>query len=135
VVNIEMPFSDLREGDVFFLDLTGHTGKSENTLKDPQWIVIVMNQRKLDNFGHKTIVCVPITSVGPTLWDTVNHRPRIQSHYCISAAKYHELHNDSLVKCEHIYTINREFFTDYRFTLDDLDLKEVRVRMVNIIGY
>jgi hypothetical protein len=27
------------------------------------------------------------------------------------------------------------FFTDYRFTLNHLDLKEVRVRMVNSIGY
>jgi len=94
-----------------------------------------MNQRKLDNPGHKTIVCVPITSVGPTLWDTVNQRPRIQSHHCISPGKYRELSHDSLVKCEHIYTINREFFTDYRFTLDDQDLREIRVRMVNIIGY
>jgi uncharacterized protein YifN (PemK superfamily) len=130
-----MPCPDLREGDVFFLDLTGHTGKSVNTMKAPHRIVIVMNQRKLDNPGHKTIVCVPVTSVGPTLWDTANRRPRVQSHHCISAGKYHELEHDSLVKCEHIYTINREFFTDYRFTLDDQDLREVRVRMVNIIGY
>ena len=130
-----MPFPDLKEGDVFFLDLTGHTGKSANTMKDPHRIVIVMNQRKLDNPGHKTIVCVPITSVGPTLWDTVNQRPRIQSHHCISAGKYRELRHDSLARCEHIYTINREFFTDYRFTLDDQDLREIRVRMVNIIGY
>ena len=94
-----------------------------------------MNQRKLDNPGHKTIVCVPITSIGPTLWDTEKNRPRVQSHFRISSGKYHELSYDSLVKCEHIYTINREFFTDYRFTLDEEDLKEVRVRMVNIIGY
>jgi hypothetical protein len=30
-----MPFPDLKEGDVFFLDLTDHTGKSANTMKDP----------------------------------------------------------------------------------------------------
>ena len=130
-----MPFPDLREGDVFFLDLTDHTGKSANTMKDPHRIVIVMNQRKLDNPAHKTIICVPIESNRATLWDAVNNRPRIHSHHCISATKYHELSHDSLAKCEQIYTINREFFTDYRFTLDSLDLKEVRIRMVNIIGY
>ena len=31
-VNTKMPFPDLREGDVFFLDLTGHTGISANTM-------------------------------------------------------------------------------------------------------
>ena len=94
-----------------------------------------MNQRKLDNPGHKTIVCVPVTSVGPTLWDSAKNRPRIQSHDGISPGKYRELSHDSLVNCEHIYTINREFFTDYRFTLDEKDLEEIRIRMINIIGY
>jgi len=130
-----LPFLDLKEGDVFFLDLTDHTGKSVNTIKEPHRIIIIMNQRKLDNPGHKTIICVPIESVRLTLWDTLNNRPRIHSHHCIYARKYPELSHDSLAKCEQIYTINREYFTDYRFTLDNLDLKEIRVRMVNIIGY
>jgi len=130
-----MPYPDLREGDVFFLNLTDHTGKSANTMKDPHRVVIVMNQRKLDTPGHKTIICVPVTSIGPALWDAVHQRPRVQSHHCLSARKYRELCHDSLVKCEQIYTINREFFTDYRFTLDKPDLREIRVRMINIIGY
>ena len=130
-----MPYPDLKEGDVFFLDLTDHTGISSNTMKEPHRIVIVMNPRKLSNTNHKTIICVPIESIRQTLWDAANNRPRIQSHYCISAGKYPELHHDSLIKCEQIYTINREYFTDYRFTLDTRDLKEIRVRMVYIIGY
>jgi len=130
-----MLYPDLGEGDVFFLDLTDHTGKSENTMKGPHRIAVVTNPRKLSNPRHKTIVCVPIGSVYPALWDDVNQRPRIQSHYCLTARKYQELHHDSLAKCEQIYTLNREFFTDYRFTIDAIDLKEIRRRMVNIIGF
>ena len=109
-----MPYPDLMEGDVFFLNLTDHTGISANTMKGPHRIAIVMNPRKLANHGHKTIVCVPIESAHTGLWDSVNNRPRIQSHHCPSARKYQELHHDSLAKCEQIYTLNREFFTDYR---------------------
>jgi hypothetical protein len=130
-----MPYPDLKEGDVFFLDLTDHTGKSANTMKGPHRIAVVMNPRKLENPNHKTIVCVPIESAYPHLWDAENNRPRIQSHHCLAARKYQELHHDSLAKCEQIYTLNREFFIDYRFTIDAIDLKEIRRRMVNIIGY
>ena len=76
-----------------------------------------------------------MTSVKPQLWDETYNRPRIQSHYLISPDKYPELRNDTLIKCEHIYTIGREYFTDYRFTLDEQDIHEVRKRMINIIGY
>ena len=130
-----MPFPNLKEGDVFFLDLTKHTGISQNTIKDPHFIVVVMHPKKLENQNHKTIICVPLTSVQSHLWDVINSRPRMQSHHCISSKKYSVLRNDTLIKCEQIYTINREFFTDYRFTLDAQDLKEVRMRMFNIIGY
>jgi len=54
-----VPFPDLKEGDVFFLDLTKHTGISQNTIKDPHFIVVVMHPRKLENQNHKTIICVP----------------------------------------------------------------------------
>jgi len=130
-----MPCPDLKEGDVFFLDLSDHTGISENTMKGPHRIAIVMNPRKLANPNHKTIICVPIESAHAGLWDAVNQRPRIQSHHCLAARKYQKLDRDSLAKCEQIYTLNREFFMDYRFTLDALDLKEIRRRMVNIIGF
>lgn len=130
-----MPFPNLKEGDVFFLDLTKHTGISQNTIKDPHFIVIVMHPRKLENPNHKTIICVPLTSVQSGLWDAAKNRPRMQSHHCISSKKYSTLRNDTVIKCEQIYTINRDFFTDYRFTLDAQDLKEVRMRMINIIGY
>ncbi|MFZ1128921.1 type II toxin-antitoxin system PemK/MazF family toxin [Methanoregula sp.] len=130
-----MPYPDLMEGDVFFLDLTDHTGISTNTMKGPHRIAVVMNPRKLANPGHKTIVCVPIESAHTNLWDSMNNRPRLQSHHCLASRKYAELQHDSLAKCEQIYTLNREFFTDYRFTIDAIDLKEIRRRMVNIIGY
>jgi len=130
-----MPFPNLKEGDVFFLDLSDHMGISQNTIKDPHFIVVVMHARKLENQNHKTIICVPLTSVQSGLWDAANNRPRMQSHHCISKKKYSALRNDTFIKCEQIYTINREFFTDYRFTLDAQDLKEVRMRMINIIGY
>ena len=130
-----MPPLDLKEGDVFFLDLTDHTGISANTMKGPHRIAVVMNPRKLSNPNHKTIVCVPIESARQNLWDAVNNRPRLQSHYCLAANKYHELHHDSLAKCEQIYTLNREYFQDYRFTIDAPDLREIRRRMVNIIGF
>lgn len=125
----------LGEGDVFFLDLTDHTGISKSTMKDPHYIAVVMNPRKLQNDNHKTIICVPMTSVSPGLWDAVNNRPRIFTHHLIKPDKYPELRNDTLIKCEQIYTINREYFTDYKFTLNKRDLVEVRKRMVNIIGY
>ncbi len=125
----------LCEGDVFFLDLTKHTGISKSTMKKPHYIAVVMNPRKLSNDNHNTIICVPMTSVNPGLWDTVKNRPRIFTHHLITPGKYPELRNDTLIKCEQIYTINREYFTDYRFTLDSRDLKEVRKRMVSIIGY
>lgn len=129
-----MPHSDLKEGDVFFLDLTDHTGISANTMKGLHRIAVVMSPRKLSNPNHKTIVCVPIESAHPNLWDTVNNRPRLPFHHCLAASKYHELRHDSLAKCEQIYTLNREFFTDYRFTIDATDLWEIRRRMVGIIG-
>lgn len=125
----------LCEGDVFFLDLTNHTGISKSTMKDPHYIAVVMNPRKLLNDNHKTIICVPMTSVNQELWDAAKNRPRIFTHHLIEPKKYPELRNDTLIKCEQIYTINREYFTDYRFTLDSRDLKEVRRRMVSIIGY
>jgi len=130
-----MPHPNLEEGDVFFLDLTGHTGKSANTIKGPHYLSVVMNPRKLSNPGHKTIICVPMTSLQENLWDAENRRPKMQSHHWISYKKYPKLEHDTIIKCEQIYTINREFFTDYRFTLDTTDLTEVRRRMVNIIGY
>ncbi len=126
---------ELHEGDVFFLDLTDHTGISQNTMKDPHYIAVIMNQRKLGNNNHKTIICVPMTSAHPNLWDAVKNRPHYNSHYLITPAKYPALKHDTLIKCEHIYTINREHFTDYRFTLDKHDLSEVRRRMINMIGY
>ena len=126
---------NLGEGDVFFLDLTQHTGISKNTMKDLHYIAVVMNPRKLLNNNHSTIVCVPMTSLKPNLWDEDNNRPRIYSHYLIKPEKYPELRNNTLIKCEQIYTINREYFSDYRFTLERHDLQEVRKRMVNIIGY
>jgi len=125
----------LREGDVFFLNLTKHTGVSRNTMKDPHYIAVIMNKRKLENYNHKTIICVPMTSVQPQLWDETNNRPRLQSHHLITTEKYPELTNNTLVKCEQIYTINREYFTDHRFTLDKQDIYEVRKRMINVIGY
>jgi hypothetical protein len=130
-----MPCPDLKEGDVFFLNLSDHTGISANTMKGPHRIAIIMNPRKLAKPNHKTIVCVPIESVHAGLWDAGNQRPRLQSHHCLAARKYQELDHDSLVKCEQIYTLNREFFTDYRFTIDAIDLQEIRRRMVNIIGF
>lgn len=130
-----MSGQELREGDVFFLDLTDHTGISQNTMKNPHYIAVIMNSRKLNNNKHKTIICVPMTSAHPQLWDAVNKRPRYNSHHLITPAKYPELKHDTLIKCEQIYTINREYFTDYRFTLDKEDLSEVRRRMVNMIGY
>lgn len=129
-----MPWPDLNEGEVYFFDLTDHTGISANTLKDPHFVAVIMNQKKLTNLNHKTIVCVPMTSKSPTLWDEANDRPRLYSHYSITPEKYRQLSHDTLIKCEQIYTINREFFTDYRFTLDKSDLMEVRRRMVHIIG-
>lgn len=126
---------NLGEGDVFFLDLTGHTGISESTMKDPHYIAVVMNPGKLLNENHRTIICVPMTSVKAKMWDEVKKRPRIYSHYLIEPEKYPELKNNTLIKCEQIYTINREYFSDYRFTLDKHDLHEVRKRMINIIGY
>lgn len=125
----------LGEGDVFFLDLTDHTGISKSTMKDPHYIAVVMNPRKLQNNNHKTIICVPMTSVRSGLWDQANDRPRIYTHHLIRPDKYPELKNDTLIKCEQIFTINREYFSDYRFTLDKHDLSEVRKRMVSIIGY
>lgn len=131
------PHTDLQEGDVFFLDLSQHTGISANTVKEPHFITVVMHPNKLANPNHKTIICVPMTSLKDktNLWDYENNRPRLFFHHCIHPAKYPGLHYDTLVKCEQIFTINREYFTDYRFTLDNEDLHEVRRRMINIIGY
>ncbi|GAB7015222.1 type II toxin-antitoxin system PemK/MazF family toxin [Methanogenium cariaci] len=123
------------EGDVFFLDLTTHTGISQNTMKDPHYIAVIMNPRKLQNTNHKTIICVPMTSARSNLWNENAGKPRVNSHHLITPAKYPELKHDTLIKCEQIYTINREYFTDYRFTLDKQDISEVRKRMFNIIGY
>jgi len=95
----------LSEGDVFFLDLTKHIGVSRNTMKNPHYIAVIMNPRKLENNNHKTIVCVPMTSVQAQLWDETCNRPRIQSHHHITPEKYSELTNNTLVKCEQIYTI------------------------------
>jgi mRNA-degrading endonuclease toxin of MazEF toxin-antitoxin module len=130
-----LPFPNLKAGDVFLLNLTEHTGVSQNTIKKPHFVVIVMHPKKLENQNHKTIICVPMTSVHAGLWDFMHNRPRIQSHHCIAPGKYPKLRHDTLIKCEQIYTINREFFTDYHFTLDAHDLKDVRMRMFNIIGY
>lgn len=125
----------LFEGDVFFLDLTGHTGISQSTMKDSHYIAVIMNPRKLQNNSHKTIICVPMTSVSSGLWDLENNRPRIYTHHLIRPDRYPKLKNDTLIKCEQIYTINREYFTDYRFTLEKSDLIEVRRRMASIIGF
>ena len=104
-------------------------------MKNPHYIAVIMNPRKLQNTKHKTIICVPMTSARANLWDTTNNRPRINSHYLITPAKYPELRNDTLIKCEQIYTINREYFTDFRFALDVQDISEVRKRMFSVIGY
>ena len=130
-----MAGSSLGQGDVFFFDLTTHTGVSKHTLKGPHFVAVVMDQQKLSNERHNTIVCVPLTSAHPQLMNPEKGRPRIFSHHLISADKYPELAHDTLIKCEQIFTINREFFSEYRFTLDAADLFEVRRRMVSVIGY
>ena len=66
-----MSGQELREGDVFFPDLTDHTGISKNTMKNLHYIAIIMSSCKLNNNDHKTIICVPMTSAHSQLWDAV----------------------------------------------------------------
>jgi mRNA-degrading endonuclease toxin of MazEF toxin-antitoxin module len=125
----------LHVGDVFYLDLTPHTSPSQSTMKKPHCVVIIMNPGKVANEAHRTINIVPLTSVKPQLWDAVNNRPRIFTHIAIEPQTYPRLTKRTLIKCEQIFTIDRDYFTDLRFQLSKADILKVREKMAYTIGF
>ena len=123
-------------GSVHFFDLTNHTGISKHTIKDPHFVTVVMNGRLLSRNGHQTIICVPMTSFRPEIhWDNDKGVMRSFYHHLLEARKYPILDHDTVVKCEQIFTINREYFNgNYRFPLEKDDLMEIRKKIAGVIG-
>lgn len=55
-------------------------------------------------------------------------------HHLLEARRYPELDRDTIVKCEQIFTINREYFNgNYRFTLEKDDLAAIRQKIAGVI--
>lgn len=128
--------SPIGPGSVHFFDLTAHTGVSPNTIKKAHFVAVVMNPRIVSRPRHLTIICVPMTSFRlDDHWDNDKGVMRSFYHYLLEARKYPELDHDTVVKCEQVFTINREYFNgNYRFTLEKDDLIEIRKKLAGVLG-
>lgn len=122
-------------GTVHFFDLTQHTGISKNTIKSRHYVAVVMNARLLSRNGHNTVVCVPMTSFQPEHWNNTTGKTRLFYHHLLEAQRYPDLDHDTIVKCEQVFTINREYFNgNYKFSLQKGDLSEIRKKIAGVIG-
>ena len=131
-----MPRQKPKFGDVFFIDLTPHTLPSQSTMKDFHPVVIVQS----DIFSHNypNTIVVPCKSFNPEKhWDYQNKRLKYIFHYLLLKEKYTYLKNNTVVKCEQIFTISKDYLKpeNYWFTLYKDDMIEILRRMSLVIGF
>jgi mRNA-degrading endonuclease toxin of MazEF toxin-antitoxin module len=120
----------LHSGEVHYIDLTPHTSGSRYTMKSPHYVVIVSNSRILALHGVKYASCVPMTSFQMNIhWNNDKGRLKQPFHHLIEPKNYPELDNDTIIKCDQIFTIDIDHFNNRCFTLNDTDLSEVRKRI------
>lgn len=128
--------SKIRPGSVHFLDLTEHTKPSNNTIKDRHFVVVVMSSQLTSRENHKTVVIVPVTSLYNIPWNEYRDEPALPFHHIMYKKNYPDLDHDSAVKCEQIFTINREYFNDnYIFELEKKDLQAIHQKIAGVIGF
>jgi|GEM_PF-2547723 len=126
----------LKTGQVYFIDLSDHRGISQRTMKDPHYVTIITNNRFLSSPNVPYAICVPMTSFDlDSHWDKSKERLKFNFHHLIYKKKYPLLERDTIIKCDQIFTIDREYFNNYQFCLDEADITEVRKRVAFVLGY
>ncbi len=100
-------------------------------MKKPHRVVVVQrNFRK----PPKRVIVVPCESFrSKKHWDSQNEHMKYFVDYLLRASKYDELKHDTIVDCSQIFTIDSRFLTDYRFTVDEDDLMEIKRRIAYIL--
>lgn len=124
----------LQQGAVHFIDLTDHTSPSSLTIKDVHPVIIIQATYKFGD-NCRNMIVVPCTSFNPDRhWNASKQRLKYFNHYLLRASKYSKLKNDTIVKCEQIYTLDRVYFDNYSFTIDNEDLKGIIRRIIWVFG-
>jgi len=125
----------INAGAVHFIDLTPHTDPSRNTLKGPHYVTIVMNNRFCSSTSYNTAICIPCTSMRPDLWNNRECRLKFGQHHLLYPKDYPGLRNETVVKCDQIFTINKEYLSNFQFFLSEDDLKEIRAKTAFCLGF
>jgi mRNA-degrading endonuclease toxin of MazEF toxin-antitoxin module len=126
----------LNTGDVFRLDLAGKAPLGSFTVKYPHCYVVITNNALISRFNHPIVNCVPITSLDMDKhWNNNTGEPKFFFHYPLYKKKYDELKHDSIVMCEHLYTLDRKDFQNRIFTIHKDDMDKIRQKISRVIGY
>lgn len=122
-------------GEVYFMDLTPHTLPSKTTMKNDHRVIIIQNDKLFPN-TYPNIIVIPTTSFNPeNHWDFEYNRLKYLTHHLLKKDRYNNLKNDTIVKCEQIFTIEKQFLDRYLFTLNNEDMEEILKRVALIIGF
>jgi mRNA-degrading endonuclease toxin of MazEF toxin-antitoxin module len=131
-----MDKSSLNTGDVYKLDIGGKTLTGTYTVKYHHCYVIITNNALISQYNHPIVNCVPVTSLNyDKHWDNNKACPKFFFHYPLYKKKYDVLERDSIVMCEHLYTLDRIDFQDYKFTVDKIDVDNIRQKIARVLGY
>ena len=131
------PIQTHYSGDVHWIDHSVHSGpNSTKTIKYPHFAVILTNNNLLMKPIYPLIAYVPMTSYKPEKhWDSVNQRLKFHQDILIRTSQYSVLDKDTIIDCGQIFTCDRECFNNFKFQLNDIDLKDVRRRVAFTLGY
>lgn len=127
----------IKSGNVYYLNLSDHSGSSKKVMKDPHFVTIISNDRLLSNPRIPYAICVPMTSFKMDIhWDNIKGRLRYgYFHHLIEKSKYPSLESDTIIKCDQIFTIDSELYTNFRFSLEKDDIEIIRRKIAFILGY
>lgn len=133
----KLPGKDPSFGDVYWIDLTPHTNPSQHTIKGNHPVVVIQSSLTFPR-PYPNVIVLPCTSFDPkTHWDNLNQRLKYKTHFLLQKSKYSKLKNDTIVKCEQIFTIGKHYLQSgtYWFTIDINDMREILKRVTMAIGF
>lgn len=125
----------INTGEVHCINHTLHTGTSKNTLKSWHYGVVITNNGLLSRVGYPLVSFIPMTSMKMKYWNNEEGHVRYKYHHIITPKKYTILKNETVILCDQIFTCDYDCLQDAKFSLDKLDLIEIRKRVSYVLGY
>ena len=125
----------LKFGEVYWLDLTKHTSPSKSTMKSSHPVVVIQNEKLFSN-KYDNVIVLPATSFRKNKhWDEDTQNLEYTFHYLLKTDSYPKLRNDTVIKCEQIFTISSKFFTEPLFTLRNDDMRNILMKVALVLGF